>query len=103
MRPLHVTGIGCVGTGVGHGTPRVSAIDDRPFAPSSPYETAPQNNELLGFLPGLPALRDWTTLRPRPSEEISVGRHESDPPGYQDSLRVYFGAISKLRESSERR
>jgi hypothetical protein len=73
------------------------------FAPSSPYETAPQNNELLGFLPGLPALRDWTTLRARVPEEISAGNRDSDPPGYQDALRVYFGAISKLRESSERR
>jgi hypothetical protein len=73
------------------------------FAPSSPYETAPQNNELLGFLPGLPALRDWTTLRARAPEELNVGSRESDPPGYQDALRVYFGAISKLRENTERR
>ncbi len=73
------------------------------FAPSSPYETAPQNNEILGFLPGLPALRDWTTLRTRPPDEISAGSREADPPGYQDALRVYFGAISKLREGTERR
>jgi hypothetical protein len=68
------------------------------FAPSSPYETAPQNNELLGFLPGLPALRDWTTLRIRPAEELNASSREGDPAGYQDALRVYFAAISKLRE-----
>jgi hypothetical protein len=73
------------------------------FAPSSPYETAPQNNELLGFLPGLPALRDWITLRARPAEEINVGNRESDPPGYRDALRVYFSSISKMRENTERR
>jgi hypothetical protein len=46
-----------------------------------------------------PAAREWERLRPQESAEINAAMHESDPPGYEESLRLYFEALGKAQAS----
>ncbi len=53
-----------------------------------------------GDSPGrlLPGLREWGFLGPRRSDAIAAPMRESDPPAYQESLRLYFEALGRARQ-----
>jgi hypothetical protein len=46
-------------------------------------------------LMGIPGLREWGRLRPRVSEGRSASVRETDPPGYEQSLKVYFETLGQ--------
>jgi hypothetical protein len=41
------------------------------------------------------AAREWGKLQPRGGADESAAPRETDPPGYQDALRIYFQALSR--------
>jgi hypothetical protein len=42
-----------------------------------------------------PVEREWGRLHQLQPEDLSVGSHETDPPEYQDALRVYFRDLAR--------
>ena len=45
-----------------------------------------------------PSAREWGRLRPQDAPELNSALHQSDPPGYEEALKIYFEALSKAQE-----
>lgn len=48
--------------------------------------------------PGFAAAREWGRLLPRGDDSVNVTLHESDPAGYEESLKLYFEALGNAQE-----
>lgn len=44
------------------------------------------------------AAREWGRLRPQEGPDLNASMHEADPPGYEESLKLYFEALGKVQE-----
>jgi hypothetical protein len=47
--------------------------------------------------PGLAAVREWARLRPRESQDLNAALRDSEPPGFEEPLRLYFESLGKSR------
>ena len=66
-------------------------------APSqNPAQAARAAAEAL-LAPGFAALREWSRLRPREPDDVGVAAplRESEPPGFEEPLRLYFETLGK--------
>lgn len=63
--------------------------------PLTPWSEGEKRNAGDRLYQALPGLREWGRLRERLGESISAPVRESDPPGYTDSLRIYFEVLSR--------
>jgi len=45
-----------------------------------------------------PAAREWSRLRPQDEGDLNHAVHASDPPGYEEALKLYFEALGNARE-----
>ena len=45
-----------------------------------------------------PAAREWGRLRAAEGPELNAPLHDTDPPGYEEALRLYFEALGKAQE-----
>jgi hypothetical protein len=52
----------------------------------------PNGDRLLQSIPGL---REWGRLRERMGESLDAPVRESEPPGYSESLRLYFEVLGR--------
>ena len=62
----------------------------RPRTDPGPNAATPAGNSA--------AAREWSRLRPQDDADINAPMHESDPPGYEESLKLYFEALQKAQE-----
>jgi hypothetical protein len=45
----------------------------------------------------LAPVRGWSRLRPRDAQDLGAARRETDPPGFEEPLRLYFDALGRGR------
>ena len=45
-----------------------------------------------------PAAREWSRLRPQDGDTLAPAVHANDPPGYEESLKLYFEGLGNARE-----
>lgn len=45
-----------------------------------------------------PAAREWSRLRPQDADTLAPAVHANDPPGYEESLKLYFEGLGNARE-----
>jgi predicted nucleic acid-binding protein/tetrahydromethanopterin S-methyltransferase subunit F len=50
---------------------------------------------------GTPVAREWGRLREHEPNEMNASIRESDPPGYEDALKVYFQALGQSTEGKK--
>ena len=50
----------------------------------------------------VPGLRQWGYLPKRQPESVNAPIHEIDAPGYQEPLKLYFEALNKAQEKSDK-
>ncbi|HEY8667721.1 MAG TPA: hypothetical protein VIL86_13730, partial [Tepidisphaeraceae bacterium] len=55
---------------------------------------------IIGAAPGA---REWGRFRERPADDLNSSLRDADPPGYEDSLKLYFDAISKAQEGAAKK
>ena len=51
----------------------------------------------------VPGLRQWGYLPNRQPDALSAPIHEIDAPGYQEPLKLYFEAVNKAQEKSDKK
>jgi hypothetical protein len=77
-------------------TERLSAIPSMaavlgPPAPAAPGTGgSPQGSRFA-------AAREWGRLRPQDAPEVNAALHDADPPGYEESLKLYFEGLGKAQ------
>ena len=49
----------------------------------------------------LPGARQWGLLRPMGDQNTTAVRRDPDPPGFEEPIRLYFEALSKLKEAGK--
>jgi hypothetical protein len=69
----------------------VPAAGDRP-----PTIAAPSS-------PSFSASRDWGRLRTRDHDELDTSMPNPDPPGYEEPLRLYFEALERSQQATEKK
>jgi hypothetical protein len=47
---------------------------------------------------GFSAAREWGRLRAAEGPELHSSLHDTDPPGFEEALRLYFEALGKAQE-----
>lgn len=70
--------------------PSLAAVLDAP-APAA-NGPAQQTNKFA-------AAREWGRLRPQEGADVNASMHDVDPPGYEESLKLYFEALGKAQEA----
>jgi len=73
--------------------PGFSQIYLPPAAPAWGDGSGVKASERL--MQAIPGLREWGRLRDRLGDSLTAPIRESDPPGYSDSLRVYFELLGR--------
>jgi hypothetical protein len=69
--------------------PSMAGILDRGFASVNTMATGQQKG--VAFL----AAREWSRLRPQAGPDVNSTRHDTDPPGFEGALKLYFEALGK--------
>ncbi len=47
------------------------------------------------ILPDVPSVREWGRLLHRAPQDLNISTRDNDPPGYQESLKLYFEALGQ--------
>jgi hypothetical protein len=45
------------------------------------------------------AAREWSRLRGQESTDVNTAMHDADPPGFEESLKLYFEALGRTQEN----
>ncbi len=77
-------------------TPRCGSLACRRLRAESPHDATTPGT--TGSAPGFAAAREWNRLLPRDYDNVNVTLHESDPAGYEESLKLYFEALGNAQE-----
>jgi hypothetical protein len=76
-------------------TERLSAIPSMAAVLGLPAPTAAGSGSQQGSR--FAAAREWGRLRPQDAPDLNAAMHDADPPGYEESLKLYFEALGKAQ------
>lgn len=76
-------------------TERLSAIPSMAAVLGLPAPPAPGAGAQQGSR--FAAAREWGRLRPQDAPDLNAALHDADPPGYEESLKLYFEALGKAQ------
>ncbi|HEY2586377.1 MAG TPA: hypothetical protein VGI81_11490 [Tepidisphaeraceae bacterium] len=76
-------------------TERLSAIPSMAAVLGLPAPSAPGPGSQQGSR--FAAAREWGRLRPQDAPDLNAALHDADPPGYEESLKLYFEALGKAQ------
>jgi hypothetical protein len=71
-------------------------------ATTAPANVDPAQAAMAAAEAVLAPVRGWSRLRPRASQELDSANRDSDPPGFEEPLRLYFEALGKGRTDPPR-
>ena len=54
-------------------------------------------------VPNVPGLREWGRFRTREAEGLNASLRESDPPEYQEALKIYFEELGKSQPAGAKK